>query len=83
MKHRFDGDLRVSLTDSTTVELTNAYALDHTLHGTAESGRMEIPIENITGVEEKRTPEGFSTRAFVVVGLLVVGLVIGATSAVP
>lgn len=79
-KYKFDGDLRVSMTDSTMVQLKNAYALEYTLYGTAESGPMEIPFENIESVEEKHNPEGISLRAFVAAGLLVAGLTMAVIS---
>jgi hypothetical protein len=73
-KYKFDGDLRVALTDSSIVELKKAYALEYTLFGTAESGSMEIPFEDIIGVEEKHSPEGINSRSVVVVGILVLSI---------
>ena len=65
------------MTDSTIVELSRAYALDYTLHGTADSGSMSIPFEDITTVKEKHKPEGINTRSIAVVSIMVLVLALG------
>lgn len=79
-KYKFGGDLRIALTDSSTVELKKAYALDYTLFGTAEDGSMAIPFQDISGVEEKHSPEGINARSVAVVSIVVLGLALAMLS---